>query len=289
MNKHAYLIIAHNQFQVLELLMKLLDSDYNDLYIHIDKKVKNFDFKKFESFCRKSRVYFLEKRINVKWGTYSQIATELILMEACMQRKYSYVHLISGVDLPIKKAKYIYEFFEQDKYRNYLSLSNKGEYCWSIDMLKYYFIFLDRGRKNKLFRFLSGIFLTLQIKMNFSRKMVIDEVLKGANWFSLTQETIGYILKRKKDIKKMFNYSNCADELFVPTILNGSKYFENLAPHNMRYIKWIEGKKNPEILTEQDYKKMIESEFLFARKFNYDVDKNVVDKIYNELREDLYD
>lgn len=43
LDKHAYLIIAHNNFEVLEILIKMLDYKHNDLYVHIDKKVKNFD------------------------------------------------------------------------------------------------------------------------------------------------------------------------------------------------------------------------------------------------------
>ena len=47
MNKHAYLIIAHNNFEILEKTLKILDDEKNDFYIHVDKKVKNFDFEKF--------------------------------------------------------------------------------------------------------------------------------------------------------------------------------------------------------------------------------------------------
>ena len=45
MQKHAYMIIAHNEFDLLEILVRLLDDPRNDIYIHIDAKVKDFDFK----------------------------------------------------------------------------------------------------------------------------------------------------------------------------------------------------------------------------------------------------
>lgn len=32
MNKHAYLIIAHNDFYILEKLLMLLDDERNDIY-----------------------------------------------------------------------------------------------------------------------------------------------------------------------------------------------------------------------------------------------------------------
>ena len=36
--RHAYLIAAHDQPELLKLLLRLLDDEANDLYLHIDKK-----------------------------------------------------------------------------------------------------------------------------------------------------------------------------------------------------------------------------------------------------------
>lgn len=36
--KHAYLIIAHNELEVLKRLISALDDERNDIYIHIDQK-----------------------------------------------------------------------------------------------------------------------------------------------------------------------------------------------------------------------------------------------------------
>lgn len=35
MNKHAYLIIAHNDFYILEKLLMLLDDERNDIYSQV--------------------------------------------------------------------------------------------------------------------------------------------------------------------------------------------------------------------------------------------------------------
>ena len=37
--KHAYLIMAHNNFYILEKLLHLLDDPRNDIYVHIDKNM----------------------------------------------------------------------------------------------------------------------------------------------------------------------------------------------------------------------------------------------------------
>ena len=39
-----------------------------DIYIHVDKKVKNFDFLFFRTYVKKAHIEFTKKRINVRWG-----------------------------------------------------------------------------------------------------------------------------------------------------------------------------------------------------------------------------
>ena len=36
--KHAFLIIAHNEYPVLEVLLSMLDDERNDIYLHIDNR-----------------------------------------------------------------------------------------------------------------------------------------------------------------------------------------------------------------------------------------------------------
>lgn len=35
--KHAYLILAHGDFALLQCLVSALDDERNDLYVHVDK------------------------------------------------------------------------------------------------------------------------------------------------------------------------------------------------------------------------------------------------------------
>ena len=55
-DKHAYLIMAHNEFDILEKQLRLLDDYRNDIYIHIDKKVKQFNFNYYKNIVKNSNV-----------------------------------------------------------------------------------------------------------------------------------------------------------------------------------------------------------------------------------------
>ena len=128
MQKHAYMIIAHNEFDLLEILVRLLDDPRNDIYVHIDAKVKDFDFKSFQALTQYSRLRFTPRRISATWGDFSLVNTELLLLQTAVAgedpaQPYAYYHLISGVDLPIKSNDDIHAFFEKNAGKEFVHFS----------------------------------------------------------------------------------------------------------------------------------------------------------------------
>ena len=110
--KHAYLIMAHNNFYCLEKLLLLLDDSRNDIYLHIDKKIKDFDFDYFQNLCVNANVIFPKKRINVTWegGLHPRIYTtadyqSLICNTDLFARKFSESTNIAIIDLLFQKLK----------------------------------------------------------------------------------------------------------------------------------------------------------------------------------------
>ena len=63
--KHAYLIMAHNEWDMLNKLIQALDYPNNDIYLHIDKKA---DLKKVNIYKTKYSKVFLQKRMVINWG-----------------------------------------------------------------------------------------------------------------------------------------------------------------------------------------------------------------------------
>ena len=49
--KHAFLILAHNEPYILEVLLGQLSKGDDDIYVHVDKKVVGADFDKIKSLC----------------------------------------------------------------------------------------------------------------------------------------------------------------------------------------------------------------------------------------------
>ncbi len=298
MNKHAYLIMAHNNFEILEKQLKILDSNYNDIYLHIDKKVKNFDFHKFNSIVKKSKLIFT-KRIDVRWTGFSQIQCELLLFDSAynnkFDQKYSYYHVMSGVDFPLKQNIEIYNFFEKNigkEFIHYSGLEKKNKIVNRIN--KYHFFPGYIRYKNRYKRKLAS--LTNCISLKIQTKFKVDRLKKkninikfGANWCSITSDLVAYILKNKKTIYKYFKFSNCADELFVQTLVYNSPFKNNLYHQKydnnyksiMREIDWERG--SPYTFSINDYDQLKKSKMLFARKFDSS-DIEIINKLYNDLK-----
>lgn len=284
--RHAYLIMAHNNFQVLDKLISLLDDPRNDIYVHLDKKAKNIRTNEFRT--KNSGLYFI-KKIKIHWGGFSQIKCELLLLKAAYKKNYDYYHLLSGVDLPIKTQDYIHEFFNKNKGKEFIHFDQYQYDTTNNEKIMFYH-FLQDTPAYKIKNYIRIKLLNFQKLIGINRIKYIDsEFQKGANWFSISDNFAGYILSKEKWIKKVFKFTRCADEIFIQTLAWNSIYRENLYNKEfnnnylscMRYIDWNRG--NPYIWRNEDFNKLINSEYLFARKFDYDTDKEIINRIYDFL------
>src|SRR5699024_4918583 len=112
---------------------------------------------------------------------------------------------------------------------------------------------------------------------------------KGTQWVSINKDLVEYILENKNWIKKTFKYTLCADELFIHTLVFNSKFkdtlyqggFNNDFKSIMRFIDWNRGK--PYIFLSENFDELINSPYVFARKFNSEVDREIVEKIYEHI------
>lgn len=65
MNRHAYLIIAHNQRWLLQSLVNLIDDIRNDIFITIDPRTDINIFKSIKA--QNSNLFFTQQNNNC-WG-----------------------------------------------------------------------------------------------------------------------------------------------------------------------------------------------------------------------------
>lgn len=281
--KHAYMIMVHNEWRIFKLVMEMLDDERNDLYIHVDLKVKESDIPyDICNVTKKSKVYMI-RRMNVTWGGDSLIECGLRLFETAAAGHYDYYHFISGVDMPLMTTDEMFEFVNLHKGKNYFSMEGKcDETC--LDRIRYYYFFqnkIGKGLDNStiIFQKLRGWALKIQKLLHFSRLKKTDlKFYKGEMWFSITDEMMQYIVSQRDLIMKTFSKGWCSDEMCWMTIAMNSPWADSVVNSCMRYIDWELG--DPYIFQKQDYERIMASGKFFARKFSDSVDSEIVDLIY---------
>ncbi len=287
--RHAFLIIAHDNPEILYAQLEALDSENNDFYYHLDKRM-NINKMDLERYAKKSKIYYVNPQ-KIYWGHYSQVECELRLLETALNNrtKYDYYHLLSGVDMPLKSCQDIHAFFKKNNGKEYIHFDEKTVDENIRERISMYHLF--PGRENWQRR-LNGIFIKIQKFMKIDRlKKLQWKVQKGANWFSITDTLAQDIIKNKDKIKKQFRYSFCGDEVFLQTYVFNSEYcsklysdkFDNDYHACMRLIDWKRG--SPYIFGMDDWKELIECDYIFARKFDYIQKPEIVDKLKEYLKQ----
>lgn len=286
--KEAILIMAHNNLNILKKTILLLDSEFFDIYIHIDKK-SNININELRRICKKSKIYVF-KEFNIRWADYSQVECEIFLLNEAVKGKYSYYHLISGADMPLKKPKDIYDFFENSGNKEFIAFESKIIPKIKLDWIKYYYFFGRISKNSKIIKILEFLSVLLQKIMRINRiKNTSTIYLNGDNWFSITHNLALYVLTQQNKLESQYKYTKSPDEIFLQTIVYNSKYKENLYNKEydnsheacMRKIDWSRGR--PYIYKIDDFNELVSSNCMFARKFDENVDMEIVNKLYNYL------
>lgn len=285
-HRHAYLIMAHHNFEQLKVLVELLDDPRNDIYLHIDKKAANFDPKTIKS--KYSTLYFVDP-IFVTWGGHSQITCEMNLFKNAAPKHYMYYHLLSGVDLPIKTQDEIHAFFQEHAGLNFMEIDENAMATGAfLCRTQYYYLFQNNTARSSpllmyLLKKLQTMFVAAQKFAGYKRKEVIP-LYKGANWVSITDELLQYILTCEDLIKKTFYYTFCADEIFLQSVAMNSPYRNTIVKNYYREIDWIRG--DPYTYRKEDISQLLTSSAFFARKFDMSVDPDIIQLIAEHLSND---
>ncbi|MCL2105584.1 MAG: beta-1,6-N-acetylglucosaminyltransferase [Oscillospiraceae bacterium] len=286
MKTHAYLITAHHEFPLLEKLLRLLDHEENDIYVHIDKKAPRAQYEVFaESYAPEhARVTFLP-RIRVGWGGDSQIKAILNLLREATEFEHAYYHLLSGVDLPIKPHGEILRFFEERPERQFLSFVPMENSC--LERVRYWYPFHNRvgNHWGSFWFYMERALLRVQKELGIDRLRKSALVWrKGGTWFSVTHAfALGLLdFMAQPEQRRAFRHSCCADEIFVQTFAWNSEFRARAVDNDLREIDWERG--GPYTYTEEDFDFLTRSPDLWARKFSLEKHPGIVEQLINHLK-----
>lgn len=282
--KHAYLILAHNEFGLLQKLVTALDDGRNDIYVHIDSKVKDLPSLRVAH----AGLNMLEDRVDVRWGDLSVVEAEYKLFEAATANEsYDYYHLLSGADLPLKSQDDIHRFFRLYKGKEFIGFSNydcaeevRRKVC------RWHLFPRDFKNSSAVKRILRAAFIRLQEILGIQRNR--KEIFrKGTQWVSVTDAFARHLVAAKPYVIRTFTHTFCPDEIYKQTVCWAAPAFRqrifDLYDEGrgcMRAIGWKDNVIRE--WTMDDFENLMGSGMLFARKFSPN-HQDVIDKICESL------
>ncbi len=272
----AYLILAHANPPQLQRLVQKLSTNQTDIYIHIDAKANLADFIKITAL---PNVYFVTKREKVYWGAYSIVQATVNGFEQMLAsgKPYDYITLLSGQDYPLKSNTAIINFFKANTNRAFMEFYSVND-VWqeAIPRLtKYYLTNYPFAGSTKV--------ETLLNKVLPKRQPPKDLVFVGrSQWFSITLEHVKYIvttLATNHSLRRYFSFTWGSDEFVFQTLLYNSPFKAQMVNDNLRYIDWSAGGASPKTFTMADADTLLQTDKLFARKFNEATDVEILNTI----------
>lgn len=215
--------------------------------------------------------------MDVRWAAYSLVQAELNgIEEIIATQQYDYVTVLSGQDFPLKPAEYIYQFFCNNRGTEFISCvdENMDPEWWRTArrrVAKYHLEHWQIPGKYRIQNFINRITPV--------RKYPLPHTLVGrSQWFSISGDAARYMIsfiKQHPQVVRFFKYVWGADEFIFSTLLFNSPFKDRIKT-DLFYIDWSEDKPNPKHLKKEDYEALSNSDKLFARKFDMDIDEEII-------------
>ncbi len=268
--KIAYCIVCHKYTPVLRELVGLV-GPRNEVYVHVDAKSDIGEFGPIADM-----VNFVEPRVKVDWGTYSQIEATLRLLDATERSDCDYIAVISGDTLPVRSDAEIKRYLWANLGREFIYELPLREY--HPDRVRYKHPAGDPRGRGFMTKAWHGIRRRLGLQPRNPWFEALPPLAFGSNWFVITPDFRDYMfsfLGSNPEYAEAFRYSRCGDELFFATLIEQSPFAGKRDPRRYMYVDWDTGPQYPRTLDGSDFGRLRDAavrdndreHFLFARKF----------------------
>lgn len=285
--KHAFLIMAHEQPQILARLLLALQHERVEIFLHIDCGARftweevAAEMEKVAQQPHRSCIHLLQPAQEVHWGDVSQVKIELRLLAAAREHgDFVHYHWLSGIDFLLHPVEEILQFFDAHAHQEFIGFWNSPAHRRNVEKrTRYYYPFtayLQKSRHRLAHQFttpLRKVALIAQKLVNY-RRFGDESFYKGYNWASITQEFAEHLLQHRESILRKYQGVLAPDEIYKQTewmraSLN-TQLFDgtNEERGSQRHIDWERG--HPYTFQSGNLPELDKTSVMFARKVSLD-------------------
>ena len=273
--KQAFVITAYKNYEGLKSLAKYL-SGTCCVYIHVDAASQMITEEQTKALNEIPNCVAIRKYA-IAWGGFCHVlAINDLIKLACDNKEVSYIHLLTGEDLPLKTPKELDQKYLEckDIFMDVIDSEHFTPQVWK--RYSYHNFFPDKNVKNPLLWQLQNFTVNLQSLLGMKRTHLGEyqtkDVYKGLVYISMPKNVAEYIVtyvQKHPEFMKDLRDCQIPEEFFFQTLLMNSPFKENIKNKSIRYLNWEKGDGgSPAYLDLDDLKILQTSDYDFARKFH---------------------
>jgi hypothetical protein len=289
----AFIISAYKLPHMLVRLVRRLDSPDAAFYIHVDAKSPAAIMDAMSRpLADRPNVHFLPRH-PCYWGDFGHVRATLKGLRQLVDSggSFDYAILLTGQDYPLASPARIAATLQEGQGAVYMQHFPLPSDAWT-----------DRGLDRvehrqfrigaRLFRFpgqpfgptrLNRVWLTLARRVGLMRQFPAGLVpYGGSSYWCMPAGCARYVLsflQANPHVERFFRRTMIPDEMLFQTVVMNSPFRHRVAQEDLRFIDWSGDGNNPRTLTSRDLHRLVSSGKLFARKFDPDVDAEVLDRL----------
>lgn len=275
--KLAYLIAVHKNPDQIRDLVRAIKCRDNYYAVHCDRTSgKEFALQVREIFHTNvdDCAMFLKQR-QCSWGGFSLIYVTLDGIRKLLEQSgdWSYLINLSGQCLPLRSQNEIREELSRYHEANFMEVfEQRTEWPRSLYRISTYWIEVPPLKRT--------------FNTRIAKRLIPGLTpYGGSGWFILSRAFCEWLVTSPvaRRIVRWYRHTVIADELVFQTLLMNSNFRATHIKDHKRFLSWSAGSPHPDVLTLKNFDAMMNSSALFARKFDPDVDRTIIDKVLDRV------
>jgi hypothetical protein len=272
----GYLILVHRFPEQFKRLFNAIYDPRNSYVVHVDKNSgETLDANIRDFLLPYPNAEVMEGRAAL-WGGYSLVDAELRGMQHLMEMDGNWSHFInlSGQDFPLKTQAQIMDHLRANPDREYIKVLDQNK-IRPETMRRIGEFVIERGG---------------QIEQTLTMRPFIEGATPyiGNQWMIVSRAFCSFVCNdvRADRCKEFYRNTFIADEGFFQTVMMNTSVHGEIVNDDLRMIDWVSDgdiKLRPRTYMRQDAAALKASHNLFARKFEQDIDGDILSILEGHL------
>jgi hypothetical protein len=272
----GYLILVHRFPEQFKRLFNAIYDPRNSYVVHVDKNSgETLDANIRDFLLPYPNAEVMEGRAAL-WGGYSLVDAELRGMQHLMEMDGNWSHFInlSGQDFPLKTQAQIMDHLRANPDREYIKVLDQNK-IRPETMRRIGEFVIERGG---------------QIEQTLTMRPFIEGATPyiGNQWMIVSRAFCSFVCNdvRADRYKEFYRNTFIADEGFFQTVMMNTSVHGEIVNDDLRMIDWVSDgdiKLRPRTYMRQDAAALKASHNLFARKFEKDIDGDILSILEGHL------